>query len=90
MKKLTVKLKPNKTVEIYSVGIEEVNIKVRVRFVELNVKRWFYIYPRDYERWKEANPEKKLEDYIKEKLLPVYEALEIAVKLKEDIKAILE
>lgn len=85
MPKIT--LETGKTVEILGVNVHEWGeIKVIVKFVELEIERKYPFGVEELKNWLKANPGKTWKDFGRERLLPLYNKLKDAVEVKELIK----
>jgi len=89
LKKIKLKLEEGKTVELFGFSlIETGDIVAFVNFVELGIQRKEILDIIAIKQWLKNNPEKKLTDYLTERLLPLYNRLAYGKELKEMLEAV--
>jgi len=88
LKKKKIILNENKEIEIYMpMVVYWGSVKIRIYFPKFMVEREYTIDLEDFTSWLEDNPNKTWQDYLKEKLLPLYDRLAKADKLRRLIEA---
>lgn len=85
MKRITMQLEPNKTVEIAGFRVSGSNTVYIgfLRFVELDITVSYDFDFSGYTDWKKANPTLTWRDYAKNVLLPLYNSYALAKNIKD-------
>lgn len=88
MKKITLKLAPNKTVELIGFHVTAENtVSMVVTLVELKIQVPYDFNVTKFLRWKKRNPEKPWKDYAQPIFLSIYDSYDSALEIKEMLHA---